>query len=384
VSPQVLRSDAMARPYAFLSLMTVLAAGSLWKGQVQGDRRALAAWSVCCVILLYTHNWTVLPVAAMSSVALWRAARSAARGRERATIIASGAVFLAWLPWAPFLAHQAAHGGHLRPETPAILRGLYQAAFVLPGFSPRLSLVFLAALGGMALLSRIHPRDRAQSPESFAALGIGTTLLSLVFAVAVSVRANLLVAPAVRMLSPLFLLSVAPVFTRRAQAGRAFPGFALVLLVLLSGVEAWSSATLPRSNAALMARVVSGAASNDDLVFVVPSPLAASFLRYYTGTAPVEGFPRGFVQRPTQFDDWPGRDTNPRDIEGSASRARQVLKRGGRVWQVATVTPAVVQTASENIDRMMTDLAGPPTTYSDERRRAWPEDVVVRVWSPSR
>jgi hypothetical protein len=336
------------------------------------------------VILLYTHNWTVLPVAAMSAVGLWLGARSAARVTQRTTVLAAGAAFVAWLPWAPFLAHQAAHGGHLRPDTPALLRGVYQAAFVLPGFSPRLSLVLLSALGGIALLSREPARDEARPSPSFATLAIGTALLSMVLAIAASVRTNLLVAQAVRTLSPLVLLSVALVFTRGTQARRVFPGFALALLMLLSAAEAWSSASVPRSNAGLMARVVSGAATNDDLVLVMPSPLAASFLRYYTGPASVEGYPRGLVQRPTQFDDWPNRDTNPTDIEGSASRARRVLERGGRVWQVATTTPKAVQAAADDLERLMTNLAGPPTTYSDERRRAWPEDVVVRVWSGSR
>ncbi len=382
VSPQVLRADGMARPYAFLALIAVLAVGFLWIGLTRESRRAFAGWSACCIVLLYTHNWTVLPVAAMCSLALWHGVRSEGQLTRRSFLIAAGAVLLAWLPWAPSLAHQASHGGHLRPETSAVLRGAYQAGFVLPGFSARLSLVFLAALGGMLVIRRGGPRQPAGPSQLLVILAGGTALLSVVFAICVSMKTNLLVAQAVRMLSPLLLLSVGVAFTRVAQAGRVFAPATLILLIVLSGVEAWSSAFTPRSDASVMARLVSSAAARDDLVLVVPSPLASSFLRYYTGSATVEAYPRGLVERPAPFDDWPGRDTNPRDIEDSAERARRVLEGGGRVWQVATTIPKPVQSASEDFVRRMTNLAGTPTTWSDERSRAWPEEVVVRVWGP--
>ena len=104
-----------ARMYTLVALLSLIAAAAFVLAIVHGRRRHLVTLGVATVLLLYTHNWALFLVAAMTVawVGLWRCHRVG--GRDGAFLAL--AVALAYAPWVPTLAFQVRHTG--APWSPA-------------------------------------------------------------------------------------------------------------------------------------------------------------------------------------------------------------------------------------------------------------------------
>lgn len=384
VSPSAITADAMARPYAILRLLLVLAVVFLWKGLVDGGKSALAAWVLCATSQLYLHNWFAVPVAAM----LIAGAGVVARGRVRLSIshlmVAAFLVGLFWLPWLPSLLNQLRHGGHL-PSTQGLLERLsLLTVFELPGLGRLGSLALWVGCAGMLTLRLRSSERRAERPFDPAILFTGAIVaLSMCLAALGSIRSNLLIPHVVTVLSPLVLTGFAVLaVTRDTRSPLAW--MTLALSGGLSGHEAFNTARTPRSSMDVMARIVASTAQPGDLVLVMPSPLVSSFVRYYRGEARVEAYPRGVLEGPVPFDDLAVRDGDTLLIRSTSERARRVLEEGRRVWQVASDIPPTQRAASLELERMMTTLAGRPIEFAGTRNGASLEEITLRAWARPR
>ena len=214
-------------------------------------------------------------------------------------------------------------------------RGLSHVLFVVPGLSPPASICLVLAVLLVTILR--WPEAALTPPPARLALKLvwGSLLLTMAMATAGTWVTELLVPHVVLLLSPLALLGAVAVLDSPGRRGRVLSAFTLAVAIGYSVRDTLALTGQPRSSAALMASFASGAASPTDLILVMPSPLVASFLRYYTGPARVEAYPRGVVSRPIPFDDWWVHDADPAFIDSSAARARRVLEAGGSVWEVA-------------------------------------------------
>jgi uncharacterized membrane protein len=63
LSYSVIESDSTVRPYAVLQLLLLAAVFLLWRAITEGSRSALAGWVVTALLLVYSHHWTLLPLA---------------------------------------------------------------------------------------------------------------------------------------------------------------------------------------------------------------------------------------------------------------------------------------------------------------------------------
>jgi uncharacterized membrane protein len=377
LSSSAILTDPTARPYGLLRVVLLLTMIQLWHALERGRGRALLGWVAGSVVLLYTHNLTVLPVVGMGATALWIVHRGESKLSLRALYAAGAGIVLCWLPWLPRLLYQAQHAGHMSPPESLLERAVVTTVFVLPGLDRLASLALWGGVAGVLILDR----QRRKAPFNHATVLIGgTAVITMVLAVAGSSVSNMLVPHALTMLSPLILVPVAAILTAPRAYGRKLAGVALGLAVVFAATGGVKTAREPRSSTALMAGVVSGAAAQGDLVLVMPSPLISSFHRYYRGPATVHAYPRGPARIPAFFDDRIRRDTDTTIIRNTTLLAVQVLEHGGSVWQFATDIPPIFRPPSLELERVMTEVAGPPSQFGGVRTRASIEEITLRVW----
>ncbi len=108
-----------ARMYTLVALLSLLAAAAFVLAFLQGRRRHLVTLGVAVVLLLYTHNWGLFLVGAMTVTWLWLWRGRRVAGRDGALLAA--AVAVAYAPWLPTLAFQAAHTGAPWSSPPSLL-----------------------------------------------------------------------------------------------------------------------------------------------------------------------------------------------------------------------------------------------------------------------
>ena len=108
-----------ARMYTLVALLSLIAAAAFVLAFLQGRRRHLVTLGVATVLLLYTHNWGLFLVGAMTIawVGLWR--RRSVDPRDGALLAV--AVAVAYAPWVPTLAFQMRHTGAPWSSAPSLL-----------------------------------------------------------------------------------------------------------------------------------------------------------------------------------------------------------------------------------------------------------------------
>jgi mannosyltransferase len=144
-----------ARMYTLVALLSVIAAAAFVLAFTAGRRAHLVTLGVATVLLLYTHNWGLFLVAAMTVVwlGLWR--RGKVSGRDGALLAA--AVALAYVPWLPTLVFQMRHTGAPWSSPPSLLvLGTLTAALAL---AARGVLARVAAIGLVLgwLIAQVEP-----------------------------------------------------------------------------------------------------------------------------------------------------------------------------------------------------------------------------------
>jgi hypothetical protein len=136
-----------ARMYTLVALLSLLAAAAFVLAFLQGRRRQLVTLGLAVVLLLYTHNWGLFLVGALTMTWLWLWRGRRVAGRDGALLAA--AVAVAYAPWLPTLAFQAAHTGAPWSSPPSLLAlgaVLAALAVVARGETGRV-LALLAATG---------------------------------------------------------------------------------------------------------------------------------------------------------------------------------------------------------------------------------------------
>jgi len=378
LGPSMIQADAMARPYAMLQLLLVVAAGCMWAALSGANRFALWGWVLAAVALLYTHNWTALPICGMGVVALWFISRGNSGLSLAALVKASGAIAVLWLPWWPSLWYQTQHAGHLPLLSSPWRLFPSQLGFAVPGLRDKLGVVVWGAMGAVTF---VRLKDRRAERPGLASFLVGTIITAMLLAAAGSFVTNLLIAHTVTMLTPLLLVAAALVLAERVTPGRTLAWFSAALLLGISAFGASQLARTPRSNAALIAQYLSGSTRAGDLVLIVPVYVASSIHRYYRGPARLAGYPDGRLKLPLEFNDRVRRDTVARILEERAGEARQTLEAGGTVWVISYEAPEHLKAPWHRLEQDLETLAGPPTWIVASRREATLEHLDLREFS---
>src|SRR5215218_7327596 len=133
------------RMYSLVAVLSVLACASFVLAFVHGRRGHLWALGAWTVLLLYTHNWALFLAAGMGVAWLWLWRQGRVDGRGGALVGAG--VALAYAPWAPSLAFQAANTAAPWAARPTPLQ-LLSVPGILFGYltAPALALVAYGVL----------------------------------------------------------------------------------------------------------------------------------------------------------------------------------------------------------------------------------------------
>jgi mannosyltransferase len=291
---------------------------------LHGSRRHVVLLGVWLVLLLYTHTWGVFLAAAMAIawLVLWRAGRVG--GRDGAWL--GAAIAIAYAPWMPTLAYQAAHTGAPWAARPLAVE-LLAAPGALFGYAA-------APLLALAVITAVRRRDEravvAGAPRGGArdegAVGAGTMRRGG----ARDERVIVLAAIAVAAAGGAWLVSqLAPAWSPRYLAvlfGPLLLALAAVVArgtrwtaVALAGVAAvWLAGGSPpaKSNVRALAAAVAPAVRHGDLV-VSTQPEQVPVLYRYLPAGVVYVTPLGVVPDP-RVTDW--RDALPQLRAGHADR----------------------------------------------------------------
>jgi mannosyltransferase len=108
-----------ARMYTLVALLSLIAAAAFVLAFLHGRRRHLVTLGGALVLLLYTHNWGLFLVGAMTVVWLWLWRRRWVAGRDGAWLATS--IALAYAAWLPTLAFQVARTGAPWSSPPSLL-----------------------------------------------------------------------------------------------------------------------------------------------------------------------------------------------------------------------------------------------------------------------
>ena len=111
-SPYVSYFATETRMYALVMLAALVATAAFLHAFAYGRRRYRWVFAISLVVVLYSHNWGIwLAAAAAAALVPCAAASSDRRTLWRDAATCFGLAGLAYLPWVPTLAFQAAHTG---------------------------------------------------------------------------------------------------------------------------------------------------------------------------------------------------------------------------------------------------------------------------------
>ncbi len=323
VNPFLTQYSGQARMYTLVVLLSLVASAAFAHAFLRGRRRMLPLFGAALTLLLYTHGWGIF-FGVGCAAAVWPCwwLRSSSTERRQLLVDAAltfGLVAVAFAPWLPSLAAQAARTAAPWSITPTggdlvwVLAYVFGAALVSP-------LTLAAAAGFAGELRRGRP-ERLAVGLVVATVLVVTLLVGWTAGRLTHTWAPRYVAVGV---GPAMLLIGAGL----ARMGR------LGVVCLVFVVPAW----LPAENLSISAKsnVAEGLmrsrvnARPDDLVLVTQPELVPA-VRYYLGAAPRYASTLGVVPDP-QVMDW--RDALPRLRATGAAALTPLLDRvpaGGRI-----------------------------------------------------
>jgi len=232
-SPYLTAYSREGRMYTMVALLALVVVTTFLHSFAFGRRRHLPAFVASTVLLLYTHNWALFLLVGLAGAAAVCAITASDRRRVVTdAILAFGVVVLAFSPWVPTLAYQAAHTGAPWAPVPSMRMLASAVSNALGGTKELVVLVVMAALIVGTAVLRPH-RDRPWLP-------VVTLLLAVVVALGAAWGASQ-VKPAWSpryfgvFVTPM-LLVIAAGLSRDGRRGL----LALVLILLLwTGSLAW-------------------------------------------------------------------------------------------------------------------------------------------------
>jgi hypothetical protein len=341
VSPPMVKLSILVRPYAMLCVLCVFTAYLLWECLSGAGKRTWLMYGIAMVVMLYTHNWTLLLFVAHTLIGLiWLATRRAPVRREllRPWLLTQVSILLLYAPWVPILIYQFLHAGH--EPSPKVEAGPYiVAAKVLAGSSLWYVLFLMLFSGVAGWLTRrrapAHPRG-----EAFP-LGLGITagipVIVIALALVLSPVTNLVPPWCVAVLSPLVLLTFAGflawVYESGARRQACLAGAGLLALYVVT----WHREVKEfKSNAREMAAAVAARAGPRDLVVLTPVTLAPSFNYYFRLNNPQIDFPSLRREQMVEFNERYDELTSQDALANARARIDSAKAQGRRVWFVMT------------------------------------------------
>jgi mannosyltransferase len=151
------------RMYSMMAFLGLLATQGFIQGFIYRRRGYLILFTVCQVLMLYTHLWGAFfgIGAAVALVVVWRASDDP-KPILRDGLYVFGACVLLYLPWVPTLIYQATHTGSPWDSAPNFGAPVQISRNLMGGDRATVALVLVSALG----LASMFVRSRWRSPES--------------------------------------------------------------------------------------------------------------------------------------------------------------------------------------------------------------------------
>lgn len=339
VSPPLIQLSILVRPYAMLSVLCVLTAYLLWECLRGEGERTWVTYGIAMIVMLYTHNWTLLLFGAHGLIGLtWLATRPPSVRQEvlRPWLLTQAFILLFYAPWVPVLGHQFHHAGH--GPSPSLELGPYLvAAKILAGAKPTyvLALFLLAGLAGWLGWRRTRALPRGDAIPLALGVTAGIPVIVVAMALALSWQTNLLPPWCVAVLSPLVLFAFARFLAWVYESGAWREAYLAGAGLLALYAQTWHrDPENLKSNARETAIAVAKRAQPSDLVIVTPETLASSFNYYFRPRNPQIDFPSMRREQVVRYDDRFRKLTSEEALASALERIDAARAQGRRVWFV--------------------------------------------------
>lgn len=339
VSPPLIQLSILVRPYAMLCLLCVLTAYLLWECLRGGSERTWAGYGVATIVMLYTHNWTLLLFGAHVVIGVaWLGTRTPLIRRQllRPWLLTQAFVVVFYAPWVPVLLHQFHHAGH--GPAPTMVTGPYVVALkILAGAKLRyvLGILLLAGLAGLLRSRRVQVAPQGEAIPLAVAVTAGIPVIVVAMALALSWKTSLLPPWCVAVLSPLVLFAIARFLAWVHESGAWREAYlAGACLLALYAVTWFRDPENLKSNARETAIAVATRAGSGDLVILTPEALAPSFNFYFRPPNAQIDYPSMRRERLIRFDDRFERMTSEETLATALARIDTARAQGRRVWFV--------------------------------------------------
>lgn len=365
ISALLVENSTQLRPYGLLALLAVISCGSLTVAVARQRRGLWITYVISTVLLLYTHNWAWVIVAGQFGTMAMVLIRQRRRAEEQPLqyfALSWIAIFAAYAPWLRAFIFQTQHAGHgplpikdVGSGAGYVLFSTYQIVetFLLGRLGNRQLIAFVALLFATTALliaarfnrrrQTLHPStdsvsisSGALSPALFMVVLIAC---SLVFALILSPRNNLLLPRCLSALMPLLLLVFGgwldTVLGGRSTSLATYAAAALLgFWSVTSTFEIYQLVRRPRSNAREIAGIVKSHIRPDDLLVMAPEWYSASFNHYFPQSIEQIDFPHAGRSSMIDFADvWASRRDSSA-LMRFHSRMDSVRRMGRRVWFV--------------------------------------------------
>ena len=169
------------RMYSLVALLGLLATATFLHAFVFGRRRYLPAFSVCLVLLLYTHNWGLfLGIGAALALVPCLAISLDRRRLVVDAALAFGAVALLYAPWVPSLLYQRSHTFAMWVQRPTLLQTREDLIGLL---GPREAFVAIGLGVGGAFFVLLRPPWNRTTIAMLATIGVVVSTLAVAWAI---------------------------------------------------------------------------------------------------------------------------------------------------------------------------------------------------------
>jgi uncharacterized membrane protein len=404
ISPILIDYSAMVRPYPLLQLLVLASASSLVIALQTARTKWWLVFGLSILAMLYTHNWAWLIAAGHAAAFVVYLLR---RPNERTRLIVQGIVVaaviaLAFAPWAKALLYQSAHAGYAPLAVDVwhyllILPFTLQATVLPPvgnSFQRLLATIgemsFIFSLGLLWFTRRaLKSNDELARPAAHTwneaspistmvfAVVVGTSLL---LALLLSTRSNLIQPRCLSIFTPLGLIALAAAAdhqwrTARHILGRVALLFGVVAILGVYGGGITKLLTTHKSNARELATSIAARSEPTDIIVLMPEWLASSFNHYFTPANEQIDYPREGREEAVDFANLMPRLRDPAALARVVSRVEKASKQGRRVWLISERLDTIPR-----LSRHPIDFAKPPDSLIVHIRLQQVRDTLISIY----